>query len=337
MDRKTKNQSIRAMAIEVGEVHAQQLEAWEATRSQALALAEALYSSSGLEPHVPPEQWGWWNGAAAIADFGVDGAVLGRLVEACDDILSRMLQPQQGGDALVRGEIGAVRSILISASNFKPGMSIMGRLTELVEGFITKDEVKEPEACEATITGIDTYVCSLPRGHAGSHSGESGGRNVSILRQRNGKPGIQTEIDARIEFVNVDDLPDVGFRLIVTVCGDKVASAEASNEFLDRSSLEFELDRVHIHEELALALLDHMRGTGKHVTILSWKETNGNGLMLARVLTRKNSDLTAHFVYYDFSDGTTGPESVPEYVRDSFRRTIHEATAKGIQGGGAES
>jgi hypothetical protein len=362
MDRKTKKQSIRDMAIEVGEVYARQLEVWESTERQATALAEALYSSSGLEPHVPPEQWGWWNGAAAIADFGVEGAVLGRLVEACDEILSRILQTQQGGDALARGEIGAVRSILISAYNFKPGMSSMERLTEMAQGFgprdTSKDVRRDYRCVDATAgasvwtpegeavdphqncgVGIRTdnnlYECDRPMGHDGRHSGAvPGGRGWSEensrIAFRNEDQTRGSKMDIKIEPGNVDNLPGIGLLLRVTVGGIRVAMAEASDEFLKKSELEYGIDEDHVYRELESGLQSYMMRTVKRVTTLTHRDTHGNGMYRGRVLVQENSVLTAHFVHYDFSDGTTGPESVSEYVRESFRRTIHEATAKAI-------
>ena len=346
MDPKTSIQGLRNSALEMADQHGRYLESWELARAQAAALGEALYSASGLEPPVPLEQWDW-----------TSASIPSRLVQACDNILRRMLQPQQGGDAEVREAIGGVRNILISASDFKPGMSSMERLTELVQGFAPRDTSKDvrrdykcmdatveasvwepveradhletPEICEAVITGNNTYVCDLHKGHTGSHSGPMS-REVSILRQRNGKPGIQTEIDARIETVNVDDLPGIGLRLRVTICGDQVATAEASDEFLERSSLEFGFDKDHVQEELASALLDHMRGAGKRVTLLSWDDAYGNGLMRGRILIQKNSNLMANFAYYDFSDGSTGPESIPEYIRNCFRNTFHESLLRSM-------
>ena len=326
MDPKTRIQGLRNSALEMADQHGRYLESWELARAQAAALGEALYSASGLEPPVPLEQWDW-----------TSASILSRLVQACDNILRRILQPQQGGDAEVREAIMAVRNILISASDFKPGMSSLGRLTKILKDWTGQDKgqnesIKEPLICGSRFGPMrDTLKCTLPKGHIEAHCGSSGG-SVEMWPRRpiNLYSKNQSEIDARIETVNVDDIPDIGLRLRVTICGDQVATAEASDEFLERSSLEFGFDKGHIQEELASALLDHMRGVGKRVTVLSWDDAYGNGLMRGRILIQKNSNLMANFAYYDFSDGSTGPESIPEYIRNCFRNTFHESLLRSM-------
>lgn len=342
MDPKTRIQGLRNSALEMAEQHGQYLESWELARAQAAALGEALYSVSGLEPLVPLEQWDW-----------TSTSIPSRLAQACDNILSLMLQPQQGGDAEAREAIAAVRNILISASDFKPGMSSPGRLTELVKGFIPRDtskDVRKNYRCvDATVgasvwtpaeepnplsLSIKTIGPDEPIEIRSTFMCESHEQYEAILEQfsegGDSTPKQVHEIDARMEVVNVDDLPDIGLRLRVTICGDQVATAEASDEFLERSSLEFGFDKDHVQEELASALLDHMRGVGKRVTVLSWDDAYGNGLMRGRILIQKNSNLMANFAYYDFSDGSTGPESIPEYIRNCFRNTFHESLLRSM-------
>jgi hypothetical protein len=127
-------------------------------------------------------------------------------------------------------------------------------------------------------------------------------------------------MDIKIEPGNVDNLPGIGLLLRVTVGGIRVKKSE----------LEYGIDEDHVYRELESGLQSYMMRTVKRVTTLTHRDTHGNGMYRGRVLVQENSVLTAHFVHYDFSDGTTGPESVSEYVRESFRRTIHEATAKAI-------
>lgn len=343
MDPKTRIQGLRNSALEMAEQHGQYLESWELARAQAAALGEALYSVSGLEPLVPLEQWDW-----------TSTSIPSRLAQACDNILSLMLQPQQGGDAEAREAIAAVRNILISASDFKPGMSSMERLTELVKGFIprgtSKDVRKNYRCVDATVgasvwtpaeepnplsLSIKTIGPDEPIEIRSTFMCESHEQYESIIEMLSSSDDStrkrRPEMIVRIEPVNVDNLDGVGLLLKVTVGGIKVATAEASDEFLKKSNLEFGIDKDQVYEELELALQNYMRRTAKRVTVLTRHDTHGNGMFRGRVLVQENSLLFAHFVYYDFSDGSTGPESIPDYVRNSFRRSVHEVTLQSMK------
>jgi len=127
MDQKSSIQDLRRIALEVGEVHAQQLEAWEATKAAAIGLARLIYEMAGVRAPLPPEHWAW--GASSIPK---------RIIEATVDARSRMLQPQQGGPEGAGEALDAVAAILAATTRFKPGMSQLGRLTEVVKEWGSK-------------------------------------------------------------------------------------------------------------------------------------------------------------------------------------------------------
>lgn len=127
MDQESSIQDLRRIALEVGEVHAQQLEAWEATKTVAIGLARLIYEMAGVRAPLPPEHWAW--GASSIPK---------RIIEATVDARSRMLQPQQGGHEGAGEALNAVAAILAATTRFKPGMSQLGRLTEVVKEWGSK-------------------------------------------------------------------------------------------------------------------------------------------------------------------------------------------------------
>ncbi len=344
-----KIKSLREMALEVGEIHAHFLEVWEARKQQSAALSSALYSLSGLEPqaHRPTPDGEPWVTCPAL------------LVQACDNILSRMLGPQQGGDAEARETIEAVRAILISASKLKPGMSKMGRLTAILNDWNGQNEgqnepagltimsiknfspedplvindaifshqnqweaiepVEEPPICGATITGNDKYECYLHNGHGGSHLGRS--IDYIDVSKRESKLDISIEMDGA--HLEVRDRR-IGLFLRGKIGDNQVVSAEASDDFVKRSWIDCGIGRGKVYKELSSAIRSYMMRTSERVTVLSWKDIHSNGMVRGRILVQENSHLIAHFVNYDFSDGTTGPESLPEYVLNWFRRSVHE-------------
>lgn len=87
--------TLRSMALEVGRVHEEHLDAWDRLRLEANSLARQIYSSAGAEPSTPIEAVVWRS-----------RDLVERLISMCDDAISRA-RDEAGKQAVL-----AVRDLL---------------------------------------------------------------------------------------------------------------------------------------------------------------------------------------------------------------------------------
>ncbi|HEX8436927.1 hypothetical protein [Archangium sp.] len=120
--------------------------------------------------------------------------------------------------------------------------------------------------------------------------------------------------------------PEGGLVLKLLVEGDSIATARASADVLAQMQERLGMDRTAVAAELRLALREHIKKRFQKVLTFSKPiEEPSRPLRFHSEYTYRDLDsVDAGLVWYDVRAGETGPESVPEVVRNKMRSEVHK-------------
>lgn len=125
--------------------------------------------------------------------------------------------------------------------------------------------------------------------------------------------------------------PEGGLVLELIVEGERIATARASHEVLLQMQETLGMERAAVDAELRTALREHLKRPLQKVLALSIpREVPPQSLRFISEYTYRDLDvLHAGVIWYDVPANATGPESVPEVVRNKMRSEVHKQLTAG--------
>lgn len=212
----------------------------------------------------------------------------------------------------------------LGGSDAKMLFDAAAKIAELkVEISCTKRELRESRQCAERLGDeVIAFAQELVQARAS--------RDEAVLVERQAR---KSEVNVRIE---VERGPEhfQGISLRAMVDGNQVASAAASPDHLNLAWNDFIKTSSQIFEEMKASLRNHVRGLLERVTVLESKSVPQMSMFKGRVLVREgtsNVKLVPRFVNYDLSTGETGPDSVDDHIRNSFRRHVHNSLLRRLE------
>jgi hypothetical protein len=124
----------------------------------------------------------------------------------------------------------------------------------------------------------------------------------------------------------IHDVPDPEGGLVIDLVaeGARLARAAASADILGDMQTMLGMDRASVAAELRAALLEYLKNQLATVTVSDPVEDPARKLRFkSRFTLRSGHQIHTGVVWYDVTESTTGPESLPAVVRNKMRHEVH--------------
>lgn len=128
----------------------------------------------------------------------------------------------------------------------------------------------------------------------------------------------------------VDESDSAAVQFALVAQGRRLGVARAEAEAIKRMVAELEMSRTDVVDALKVAL-ERLHGDElQKVSINRLREHPvDSGRYIASYVFRDFRDVSMGFVWYDVSQGVTGPDNVPALVRNKLRYDVHAQLVKG--------
>mgnify|MGYP001439187499 CR=1 FL=1 len=128
----------------------------------------------------------------------------------------------------------------------------------------------------------------------------------------------------------VDQSSGDDLRFVLLVEGVQAATAGASSDVVVQMGSSLGVTREYVASTLKSALESLHRNELDKVTIERLEERPpGSRYFVASYIYRDFRDITEGLVWYDLSNGTTGPDATPSLVRNKLRYEAHRMLTAG--------
>jgi hypothetical protein len=135
----------------------------------------------------------------------------------------------------------------------------------------------------------------------------------------------KTMVSSALQY-EIREIPDreggLAFELLVE--GSRLGRASASVDILADMHAMLGMDREAVATTLRTALVDYLKHQLATVTVSEPVEDSQRKLRFASRFTLRQGDhVQAGVVWYDVTESTTGPDSLPAVVRNKMRHEVH--------------